>query len=133
MEFDIDVNIQPSFIAVVKTPSRGFAGMKTATMKLNGMLVPEISWPDHPEVTVPVELKRKNTLELEVDGPQFGTMEVTVRGVSHKSRPIEACSRDGIWASPERSSASDELCLAMARRSSRTASPLAFLILATSR
>ena len=95
MEFDIDENIRPSLIAVVKTPSGGFAAIKTATMKLNGVLVPGTSWPDRPEVTVPVELKRKNILEFEFDGPQFGTMEVIVRGVSYKSRPIEACSRDG--------------------------------------
>ena len=95
MEVDIDENIQPSFMAGVKTPFGGFAAIKTATTKLNGALVPEISSPDHPEVTVPVQLKRKNTLEFEFDGPQFGTMEATVRGVSYKSRPIEACSRDG--------------------------------------
>ena len=69
MEFDIDENIRPSLIAVVKTPSGGFAAIKTATTKLNGVRVPGTSWPDRPEVTVPVELKRKNTLEFEVDGP----------------------------------------------------------------
>jgi len=58
--------------------------MKTATMKLNGMLVAEVSWPDRPEVVVPVELRSKNTLEFEFDGPEFGSMEVTIRGTSQQ-------------------------------------------------
>ncbi|MGO9402481.1 MAG: hypothetical protein ACLPVW_03300 [Terriglobales bacterium] len=88
MEFDVDERIQPPFAALVKTPSGGFAAMKTATMKLNGVLVAEISWPDRSEVTAPVELQRKNTLEFEFDGPQFGSMEVTIRAVSQK-KPVD--------------------------------------------
>jgi len=82
MQFDMDEKIHPPFAALVKTPSGGFAAMKTAAMKLNGKPVAEISWPDRPEVNVPVELQAKNTVEFEFDGPQFGSMEVTIRGVA---------------------------------------------------
>jgi len=80
-QFEMDKKIQPPFAASVKTPSGGFAPMKTAAMKLNGKTVAEISWPDYPEVSVPVELQAMNTVEFEFDGPQFGSMEVTIRGV----------------------------------------------------
>lgn len=81
-QFDMDEKIQPPFTALVRTPSGGFAAMKTATMRLNGKTVAEISWPDRSEVSVPVELQAKNTVEFEFDGPQFGSMEVTIRGVA---------------------------------------------------
>jgi hypothetical protein len=51
-------------------------------MKLNGKTVAEISWPDRSEVSVSVELQARNIVELEFDGPQFGSMEVTIRGVA---------------------------------------------------
>jgi hypothetical protein len=82
MQFDTNEKIQPPFVALLKTPSGGFAAMKTATMKLNGKTVAEISWPDRSEVSFPVELQAKNTVEFEFDGPQFGSMEVTIRGVA---------------------------------------------------
>jgi hypothetical protein len=82
MQFDMDENIQPPFAVLVRTPSGGFQAMKTATMKLNGKTVAEISWPDRSEVSVSVELQAKNTVEFEFDGPQFGSMEVTIRGVA---------------------------------------------------
>jgi hypothetical protein len=82
MQFDADNKIQPPFSASVKTPSGGFAAMKTATMKLNGSLLAELSWPEHSEVMAPVELQSTNTLEFEFDGPAFGSMEVTIRGTS---------------------------------------------------
>jgi hypothetical protein len=82
MQFDMDDKIQPPFSASVKTPSGGFAAMKTGTMKLNGRLVAELSWPERSEVVAPVELQPTNTVEFEFDGPQFGSMEVTIRGAS---------------------------------------------------
>ena len=81
MEFDLDGKVHPPFSASVKTPSGGFGAMKTASMKLNGKRIAEISWPDHSEVHVPVELQPKNTVEFEFDGPQFGSMEATIRGL----------------------------------------------------
>jgi len=56
--------------------------MKTAAMKPNGRVVSELSWPDRPEVIAPVDLEPKNTVEFEFDGPQFGSLEVTIRGIS---------------------------------------------------
>jgi len=82
MQFEMDEKIQPPFVASIKTPSGGFAAMKAANMKLNGKRVAEISWPDRPEVSVPAELQPKNSVEFEFDGPQFGSMEVTIRGVA---------------------------------------------------
>ena len=80
MQFGLDGKFQPPFVALVKTPSGGFAPMRTATMKLNGKQIAAISWPDHPEVSVPVELQPTNMLEFDFDGPQFGSMEVTIQG-----------------------------------------------------
>jgi hypothetical protein len=80
IEFDLDDRIQPPFTASLKTPSGGFGAMKTGAMKLNGRQIAEISWPDHPEASVEVELKLKNKVEFEFEGPQFGSMEVTIRG-----------------------------------------------------
>ncbi len=82
MQFDLDENIQPPFAAFVKTPSGGFAPMRTGTMKVNGKNVAQISWPNRSEITVPVELQAKNTVEFDFDGPQFGSMEVAIRGVA---------------------------------------------------
>jgi hypothetical protein len=82
MQFDVEDKIQPPLVACLKTPSGGFAAMKTASMKLNGKQVAVISWPERPEVTVPIELQPKNTLEFEFEGPQFGSMEVTIAGVA---------------------------------------------------
>jgi hypothetical protein len=82
MEFDLDGKIHQPFTASVKTPSGGFGAMKTASMKLNGKRIAELSWPDRSEVNVPVELQPKNTVEFEYDGPQFGSMEATIWGVS---------------------------------------------------
>jgi hypothetical protein len=82
MEFDLDGKVHQPFTASVKTPSGGFGAMKTASMKLNGKRIAELSWPDRSEVNVPVELQLKNTVEFEFDGPQFGSMEATIRGVS---------------------------------------------------
>jgi hypothetical protein len=80
MEFEIGEKIQPPFRAFLKTPSGGFAPMRTGTMKLNGKRIASISWPERPEITLPVELLPKNMLEFEFEGPQFGSMEVTIRG-----------------------------------------------------
>jgi hypothetical protein len=87
MQFDMDAKIRAPFVASVKTPSGGFAAMKTATMKLNGKQVAEIAWPDRSEVIVPVELQATNTVEFDFDGPQFGSMEVTIRG-SHSQNAL---------------------------------------------
>lgn len=81
IEFEADEKIQPPFTALVKTPSGSFAPMNTAAVKLNGKQIAAVSWPDHPEVNVPIELQTKNILEFEVDGPSFGSMEVIIQGI----------------------------------------------------
>jgi len=82
MQFELDGKIQPPFHALLKTPSGGFAPMRTGTMTLNGKEVAAVSWPDRSEISVPVELERENKLEFQFDGPQFGSMEVIIRGVA---------------------------------------------------
>jgi hypothetical protein len=82
MQFDVEHKIHAPFIACLKTPSGGFAAMNTASMKLNGRQVADISWPARPEVTVAVELEPKNTLEFQFGGPRFGSVEVTIAGVA---------------------------------------------------
>jgi hypothetical protein len=77
-EFEVDSFNHP-FAASVKTPSGGFQPMRKATVKLNGNNIAAVSWPDQPEVTVEVALKSRNAIEFEIDGPQFGSMEIAIR------------------------------------------------------
>ena len=80
-EFDIE-KIQPPFAASMKIPMGGFAAMTTAGMKLNRVLVAEISCPDRSEIITPVQLEAENIVEYKFEGPAVGSMEVTIRGVS---------------------------------------------------
>lgn len=84
LSFDLDSGLQPPYTAVVKTPSGGFQPMRHATVKLNGNVVAELSWPDTdtPLVSVPVDLQPQNTVEFVVEGPKFGSMETTIRGTN---------------------------------------------------
>ena len=82
LTFDLDTGLQPPYTAVIKTPSGGFQPMRHATVKLNGNVVAELLWPDAPVVSVPVNLQPKNVVEFEVDGPKFGSMEITIRGIN---------------------------------------------------
>ena len=49
-------------------------------MKLNGSELAGVSWPEKPNASVGVELRSLNKIEFELDGPAFGSVEVTVRG-----------------------------------------------------
>jgi hypothetical protein len=80
LEFEHDGVLQPPFTLEAKTPSGGFQPVRMATIKLNGVNVAEIGWPGVPSASVPVELKIPNKIEMELDGPAFGSVEVTVRG-----------------------------------------------------
>jgi hypothetical protein len=80
MRFDLNQGFRPPFTLVVSTPSRGFQPVRTATVKINGDEVAAISWPSKPTVSVTVELQSSNGVEFALDGPQFGSMELTIRG-----------------------------------------------------
>jgi hypothetical protein len=82
LEFPHDSSLKPPFTLEVRTPSGGFQPVRTAQIKLNGNKVAEIGWPAEPTVTAPVELNASNSVELELDGPSFGSIEFTIRGTS---------------------------------------------------
>ncbi len=42
--------------------------------------VAEIAWSEKPIASVQVELLKLNKIEFEIDGPNFGSIEVTIRG-----------------------------------------------------
>ncbi len=56
--------------------------MRTARLTLNGNKVAEIAWPATPIFSAAVELNASNSIDLELDGPTFGSIEFTVRGAS---------------------------------------------------
>jgi hypothetical protein len=80
LEFENDGTLQPPFTLEVRTPSGGFQPVRLAKVTLNGDKVAEISWPAVPATSVPVKLLKSNKIELEIDGPSFGSIETTVRG-----------------------------------------------------
>jgi hypothetical protein len=64
----------------VSTPSGPFQPVRFAKVKLNGNEVASVSWPEKPTSSVAVVLMSSNKIELELDGPAFGSVEVSVRG-----------------------------------------------------
>lgn len=80
LEFENDGILQPPFTLEVSTPSGGFQPVRSARVKLNGREVAEIAWSKEPSASVPVELLKSNKIDLEIDGPAFGSIEVTARG-----------------------------------------------------
>jgi hypothetical protein len=82
LEFQHDETVKPPFTLEVKTPSGGFQPVRTARIKLNGNIVAEIAWPATTTVNAAVELKASNSIDLELDGPAFGSIEFTIRGAS---------------------------------------------------
>jgi hypothetical protein len=81
LEFEIDKEIQPPYRLEASTPSGGFQPVRFARVKLNGSEVADVSWPEKPTSSSDVVLQTTNKLEIELHGPMFGSMEVTVRGV----------------------------------------------------
>jgi hypothetical protein len=82
LEFQHDGTVKPPFTLAVKTPSGGFQPVRTARIKLNGNTVADIVWPATAIVNAAVELKASNSIDLELDGPAFGSIEFTIRGAS---------------------------------------------------
>jgi hypothetical protein len=80
MSFEQDGALQSPFKLEVSTPSGPFQPVRSAKVKLNGSEVAGVSWPDKPTASLGVELRRLNKLQFELDGPAFGSVEVTVRG-----------------------------------------------------
>jgi hypothetical protein len=80
MEFEYDGELQPPFTLEVSTPSGPFQPVQSAKVKLNGSELARVSWPERPTVSVGVELGSLNKIEYELDGPAFGSVEITLRG-----------------------------------------------------
>jgi hypothetical protein len=80
MDFEYDGTLQPPFTLEVSTPSGPFQPLRLARVKLNGSEVADVSWPEKPTANVRVELRSLNKIEFELDGPAFGSAEVTLRG-----------------------------------------------------
>ena len=79
-EFRHDGSIYPPYTLELVTPSGGFQPVRAARMKLNGDKVAEIAWSEKPTAKVQVELRRENKIEFEIEGPDFASLEVTIRG-----------------------------------------------------
>jgi hypothetical protein len=80
MKFQNDGTLKSPFSLEVKTPSGGFQPVRSGKVKLNGAKIAEVAWPDVPVMSVPVELVQSNDVELELDGPTFGSIEMTIKG-----------------------------------------------------
>jgi hypothetical protein len=81
LEFEIDKELQPPYRLQASTPSGPFQPVWFARVKLNGSEVVDVSWPEKPTATAEVVLQAKNQLEIELEGPVFGGVELTIRGV----------------------------------------------------
>ena len=82
-EFKHDGSLYPPYTLELVTPSGGFQPVRTAKVKLNGGNVAEIAWSEKPIAKVQVELQKENRLELDIEGPNFASLEVTIRGARH--------------------------------------------------
>jgi hypothetical protein len=81
MEFGLEETLRSPFVLEVSTPSGHFQPVRSAKVKLNGSEVVNVSWPEKPSAVVGVELQASNKIEIELDGPRFGSLELTVRGI----------------------------------------------------
>jgi hypothetical protein len=80
LDFEIDKEIQPPYSLEASTPSGGFQPVRLARVKLNGSEVADVSWPEKPTASAEVVLQTSNKIEIELDGPMFGSIELIVRG-----------------------------------------------------
>jgi len=80
MEFDQGA-FQPPFTLEVATPSGPFRPVNSARVKLNENEFTSVEWPTKPQSTIGVELRDVNKIEFDLDGPPFGSVVVTVRGI----------------------------------------------------
>jgi hypothetical protein len=81
MDFELDETLRPPFTLEVSTPSGPFQPVHSARVKLNGSEVADVSWPAKPTSIVGVKLQTLNKIEIELHGPKFSSVELTVRGI----------------------------------------------------
>jgi len=82
LTFDLDKEFQPPFRLEVSTPSGPLQPVRLARVKLNGEDVADVSWPKKPTTSVQVQLRTSNKIDLELDGPPYGSMDLTIRGIA---------------------------------------------------
>jgi hypothetical protein len=80
MDFGLDETLRPPFSLEVSTPSGAFQPVRSAKVKLNGNEIAGVFWPEKPTAVVGVELRSLNKIEIALDGPPFGSLDLTVRG-----------------------------------------------------
>jgi hypothetical protein len=80
LSFEPDASVQSPFTLDVCTPSGPFQPVRSATVRLNDSEPVGISWPEKPAASFTVDLVTQNKVVFEVDGPRFGSIEVTVKG-----------------------------------------------------
>lgn len=81
LDFQFNKEFDPPYKLAVVTPSGPFQPVRSARVKLNGAPLAIVEWPDRPKTVVEVELRNSNKIEVEMEGPQFGSLELIVRGV----------------------------------------------------
>jgi hypothetical protein len=79
-EFEQGGAFQPPFVLEMNTPSGPFEPVRSARTKLNGREVASVAWPTKPTTSIAVELLDRNKIEFQLEGPRFGSVEVTIRG-----------------------------------------------------
>ncbi len=80
-KFEIEKELQPPFRLEATTPSGSFQPVRFARVELNGNEVADVSWPEKPTAAVEVVLQTKNKIKIDLDGPMFGSVELTVKGI----------------------------------------------------
>ncbi len=80
MEFEHGVELRPPFTLEISTPSGRFQPVYSAKVKLNDIQMASVAWPEKPTASTSVELQNLNKIEFELDGPMFGSVDVTIRG-----------------------------------------------------
>jgi hypothetical protein len=80
IDFEYDGTLRPPFTFEMFTPSGRFQPVRSAKARLNGVELAQIAWPDNASTRAAVELRQSNKIEFDLDGPQFGSVDVTIRG-----------------------------------------------------
>ena len=79
-DFDYNGALKAPFTLEMITPSGGFQPVRSAKVRLNAVEVAQIAWPDKARTSAQVELQQSNKIEFDLDGPEFGSVDVTIRG-----------------------------------------------------
>jgi len=79
-EFEFEASLQPPYSLQVTTPSGPFLPVHSAKIALNGQELTSVSWPGNPTSKIEVRLQAKNKIRVELNGPRFGSVQLTIRG-----------------------------------------------------